>query len=88
MIYNIKIGKKEISIWQSSTFLPLSGKPRKAISELDIEKLNSDNGVETTLAKFHPLYLKDVHCSAYDAHEKFKKFTRSSHMLKEVGNCN
>ena len=57
MIYNIKIGKKEISIWQSSTFLPLSGKPRKAISELDIEKLNSDNGVETTLAKFHPLYL-------------------------------
>ena len=58
----------------------LSGQPREAILELDIEKLNSGNVVENIIAKIDTLYLKDVHCSAYEAYEKSEKYTRPSHM--------
>ena len=78
--------KKEISILQLFTTLDkkkqgpaislsLSEQPREAILELDIKKLDSDNGVENTLAKLDTLCLKDEHCSACEAYEKFEKFT-------------
>ena len=60
--------------------MSLSGQPREAILELDIEKLNSENSVENILANLDILYLKDVLCSAYDAYEKFEKFNWPSHM--------
>ena len=60
--------------------MSLSEQPREAILELDIKKLDSDNGVENTLAKLDTLCLKDEHCSACEAFEKFEKFTWPSYM--------
>ena len=70
--------KKETSIWQLFTslerkkqgpaiFLSLSGQAREAVSELELDKLNDDNGVKNLLEKLGKLYLKDDTHSAYEA---------------------
>ena len=83
--------KKEIKIWQMFTsldkkkqapaiFLSLTGNSREAILELELDKLNCDDGVKNLLEKLDNLYLKDTHHSAYEAYEKFEKFSRVSSM--------
>ena len=66
--------KNEISIWQPfislektkqapAIFLLLSGQAREAVLELELDKLNDDNGVKNLLEKLDKLYLKDdTHC--------------------------
>ena len=59
--------KKETSIWQLFTslerkkqdpaiFLSLSGQEREAVLELELDKLNDDNGVKNLLEKLDKLY--------------------------------
>ena len=84
--------KKEIQIWQMYTsiektkqapaiFLTLTGQSREAILEMDINVLNTDEGVEKLITKLDSLYLKDSQHSAYEAYDKFEKFSRPSSML-------
>ena len=83
--------KKEISIWQLFTslekkkqapaiFLSLSGQAREAVLELELEKLNDDNGVTNLLEKLDKLYLKDDTHSAYEVYERFETFSRAPSM--------
>ena len=83
--------KKEISIWQLFTslerkkqdptiFLSLSGQAREAVLELELDKLNDDNGVKNLLEKLDKLYLKDDTYSAYEAYERFETFSRAPSM--------
>ena len=62
------IWKKDTSIWQLFTslekkkqapaiFLSLSGQAREAVLELELDKLNDDNGVKNLLEKLEKLYL-------------------------------
>ena len=83
--------KKEISIWQRFTtlsprkqalaiFLSLTGKAREAVLELDIDTLNTDDGVDRVLEQLDKLYLKDKLQLAYQAYDNFRKFKRPSEM--------
>ena len=82
---------KAIKIWQAFTsiplkkqgpaiFLTLEGKAQEAILELDIDKINVDNGVDNIIAKLDTLYLRDKVQTAYECYDKFEKFQRSPDM--------
>ena len=87
--------KKEISIWQLHTslqrkkqapaiFLSLSGQACEAVLELELDKLNDDNGVKNLLEKLYKLYLKKLDklylSYAYEAYERFETFSRAPSM--------
>lgn len=83
--------KKELQIWQAFTtinkkkqapgiFLTLSGQAREAVSELPIEQLTDDDGVDNLLTALDALYLKDETLLAYEAFETFEKFIRPQDM--------
>ena len=85
---NYATWKKEISIWQLFTsfekkkqapaiFLLFSGQTREAVLQLELDKLNDDNGVKNLLEKLDKLYLKDDTHSAYEAYERFETFSRA-----------
>ena len=62
----MRTGKKKLVfgkysiLWEKkqgpAIFLSLSGQPREALLELDINKLNSGNGVENILAKLDTIF--------------------------------
>ena len=79
--------KKELAIWQTFTnlepkkrapaiFLTLEGQARDAVLEMEIEKLNCDDGVQELLKTLDVLYLKDECTLAYEAYESFEKYIR------------
>ena len=70
--------KRELAIWQAFTsienkkqapaiFLTLTGQAREAALEIDIEKLNAEDGVKNLIDALDKLYLQDEACSAYEA---------------------
>ena len=62
-------------------FLSLSGQAHEAVLELELDKLNDDNGVKNLLEKLDDkLYLKDDTHSAYEAYERFETFLRAPSM--------
>lgn len=83
--------KKEINIWQLFTtlekkkqglaiFLSLEGKAREAVLELEIDEMNTDDGVDKVLAQLDKLYLKDKLQLSYQAYDTFRKFKRPGDM--------
>ena len=50
------------------------------VLELELGKLNDDNGVKNLLEKLDKLYLKDDTHSVYEAYERFETFSRTSSM--------
>ena len=83
--------KRELAIWQAFTsienkkqapaiFLTLTGQAREAALEIDIEKLNAEDGVKNLIDALDKLYLQDEACSAYEAYEMFEKFVRPAEM--------
>ena len=79
---------KEIAIWQAFTshelkkqgpaiFLTLEGKAREAVLQLEISKINSDNGVKEITDHLSKIYLKDKKQAAYEAYEEFESLKRS-----------
>lgn len=83
--------KRELAIWQAFTsienkkqapaiFLTLTGQAREAALEIDIKKLNADDGVKNLIEALDKLYLQDEACSAYEAYEIFEKFVRPAEM--------
>ena len=79
--------KKELAIWEAFTnleakkrapaiFLTLQGQAREAVLEMDIDKLNCNDGVKELLLTLDSLYLKDECSMAYEAYEAFEKYIR------------
>ena len=50
------------------------------VLELELGKLNDDNGVKNLLEKLDKLYLKDDTHSVYEAYERFETFSRTPSM--------
>ena len=50
-------------------FLTLKGNAQEAILELDIDKINVDNGVDNIIAKLDTLYLRDKVQTAYECYD-------------------
>ena len=83
--------KKEIKIWEAFTsvpeeksapaiFMTLTGEARKAILNVDIEKLTEKAGVNNLMVELDKMYLKDESSQAYEAYETFEQFVRPSGM--------
>lgn len=84
--------KKELKIWQAFTdlekkrqggalFLTLTGKSREAVlSEIDVDKLNTDSGIDCIIASLDNLFLKDKAESGFEAFDQFIKFRRPQSM--------
>ena len=84
--------ENEISIWQVFTslekkkqapanFLSPSGLALEAVLELELDKLNHNNGVKKLLEKLDTLYLKnDIH-PLFQAYERFETFSRAPSMI-------
>ena len=60
--------------------MTLTEEAREAISNMDIEKLTEKTDANNLMAELDKMYLKDESSLAYEAHETFKKFVRSSGM--------
>ena len=82
---------KELKIWQSFTdipkakqgpalFLILESKARETVSELDVDEINSDNGVKNIAACLDRLYLKDKTQTANETYDSFERFRRPDDM--------
>ena len=61
-------------------FLSLSGQAREAVLELELDKLNDDNGVKNVLETLDKLYVKDDTHSAYEAYKRLETFSRAPSM--------
>ena len=83
--------KKEVSIWQIATdvksekqaaaiFMILEGKSRQAVLEMDIARLNCNDGVKNLMEKLDELWKEDVNQAAFAAYETFESFKRSKDM--------
>ena len=81
--------KKLVQLWQISCrldkkqqapdlVLSLEGKAREAALELEIEELNSDDGMKILLSKLDGLYLKDENQQLYVCLKKFEQHKRPS----------
>ena len=57
-------------------FLSSEGKTREAVLELDIEVLNSEDGMKKLYEKLDTLFLEDVNRSAFCAYETFENYQR------------
>ena len=79
--------KKEMQIWEMVTcvekvkralivFLSLEGKAREAVLELDIEVLNSEDGMEKVYEKLDTLFLGDINQSPFLTYKIFKRYWR------------
>ena len=80
--------KKELKIWCDFTdvdkkkqggalFLTLSGKARQSVlSEIDTDKLATDNGIKLITDALDKLYLKDVSQAGFTAFDEFIKYRR------------
>ena len=83
--------KKKIKIWKEITpapeekhapviFITLTGEARKAILNMDIEKLTEKIGVNNLMLELDKMYLKDESSQAYETYETFEKLVRPSGM--------
>ena len=83
--------KKEIVIWQLVTPLPakkqgpaillsLQGKARELCLEMDTSDITTDKGVDAVMAKLDSLFLQDSEHLAFEAYERFEKYSRSPGM--------
>ena len=81
--------KKQVKLWQiccrldktqqaPSLVLSLKGKAREAGLELEVEQLNSDEGMKLLFAKLDGLYLKDENQQLYVCLKKFEQYKRPS----------
>ena len=81
--------KKQVQLWQiccrldkkqqaPSLVLSLQGKAREAGLELEVNVLNSDNGMTKLLEKLDGLYLKDENQQLYVCMKKFEQHKRPS----------
>ena len=81
--------KKDIDLWSVLTdlakakqaisiHLSLSGRARKATSELTKAELNSDNGVKTLLDKLDRVFLQDENWRCFNAYLAFENCRRDS----------
>lgn len=87
--------KKELQIWQAFTdldkkrqggalFLTLTGKAREAVlGEIEVDKVNKDNGVDTIVKALDDLYEIDKADSSFQAFDNFIKFRRPASMKIE-----
>ena len=57
-------------------FLPLEGKAREAVLELDTAVLNSEDRMKKLLEKLDTLFLEDVNQYAFRAYETFENYQR------------
>ena len=57
-------------------FLTLEGEACETVSELDVNDINSDNGVKNITACSDRLYLKNKTQTAYEAFDSFERFRR------------
>ena len=91
MNQSMKLGKKELSLWQIFTdlskskqapaiCLSLSGRTREEALEINIDKLHSDTGVQELITKLDSLFLKDSEQTIYAAYDTFEKFKRKDNM--------
>ena len=83
--------KKEMLVWEMATavseekrgptvFLSLSGKAREAVLEMDLNKLNTKEGLKLLYEKLDSLFEVDKHQAALMAYGDFEKYTRPSSM--------
>lgn len=81
--------KKKVNIWSSFTtlekkkhgaavLLTLDGSAEEAVLELELEIINSDDGLEKVLEKLDKLYLKDTTLEKFEALDKFDTYKRTS----------
>ena len=61
-------------------FVTLEGKACESVLELDVDDINSDNGVKNITACLERLYLKDKTQTAYEAYDSFARFRRPDNM--------
>ena len=89
--YGYSNWKYDLKIWEAFTslekqkqglavFLSLTGQDKQAVRNISIENLSSTDGVKLIIAELDKLYLKDESSLAYEACEKFEKFSRQSEM--------
>ena len=62
--------------WVPIVFPSPEGKARKAVLELDIAALNSEDGMEKVYEKLDTLFLEDINQSAFLAYKTFKRYWR------------
>ena len=88
---NYENWEKSLKLWRLATDLPkpkqgiavalaLTGKARDKVLELDINDINSDNGLDLVIAELDKIYKKDNIDTAYEAFEKFITFRREPSM--------
>ena len=61
-------------------FLTLKGKSREAVRELSKDEIGCADGVKNVLIKLDTLWKEDANLVAFNAYERFEKFTRPDHM--------
>ena len=82
---------KALQLWRLATDVPkakqgiavvlqLAGKARDAVLELDVEVINSDNGIDKVLEKLNGIFKKDTIDTAYETFENFINFKREPSM--------
>ena len=83
--------KKEMQLWEMATsvekkkraptvFLSLTGKAREAVLEMDLEKLDAEEGMKALYEKLDSLFETDKNQAALMAYESFESYVRLSDM--------
>ena len=83
--------EKALELWRLATDVPkakqgtavllkLTGKAMDKALELEIQQINSDNGLDLILAELSKIYKKDTVDTAYEAFERFIAFKREPSM--------
>ena len=95
---NYESWERSLKLWRMATDLPkakqgiavalsLTGKARDTVVELDLDDINSDNGLDLVIAELDKIYKKDNIDTAYEAFEKFINFRREPSMnIREYTN--
>ena len=82
---NYESWERSLKLWRMATDLPkakqgiavalsLTGKARDTVVELDLDDINSDNGLDLVIAELDKIHKKDNIDTAYEAFEKFINF--------------